>query len=395
MKRRITLIALAFVGVFAGSALAAFVSSTSTGTNTFTTRAVASKPTISGERITTDPTCAAGVPADTIRQGATFYVCVNSITDPAGVSSATADVSGINGDTNAPLFTTGGPYSGYQYRSNAQTASVPLDTGTSGAWSVQATNADGDRSTDSGLTYNIRSYTGMLLGEFGAAATAGVTQFYHLSDTGTTAANVGTGGTATGTYFGTPTRRVGGAIVGSTDGALQLNGGTDYVSVPRRATIGADYTLETWIKGSATSGSGAGTLWSDSAGLIDAGTTANANDFGVAVDASGRIVAGCGNAAASTIRSAAGILADGNWHHVVFTRTRTTGAIALYVDGQSVATSSACNTTNQTGSTTVYFGRSHESDLYLTGTIDEPALYARVLPLSEIRDHYLLGTGTG
>ncbi|MDQ8046174.1 MAG: LamG domain-containing protein, partial [Patulibacter sp.] len=369
MKRRITLIALAFVGVFAGTALAAFVSSTSTGVNTFTTRAVASRPVISGTRITTDPTCAAGSPADTLRQGADFYVCVNSITDTAGVASATADVSGADGDTSTPLFTTGGPYSGYQYRSNAIKADAPLETGTSGAWSVQATNVNGDKSTSSGLTYNIRSYTGMMLGEFGGSATSTVTQYYHLSDTGTTAANIGTGGTATGTYTGTPTRRVTGAIVGSTDGAVQLNGTTDYISVPRRTTIGADYTLEIWVKGTATSGSGPGTVWSDSAGLIDAGTTANANDFGVAVDATGRIVAGCGNAG-STIRSAAGVLSDADWHHVVFTRTRTTGAIALYIDGTSVATSTACNTTNQTGSTTVYFGRSHESGLYLAATLD-------------------------
>ncbi len=165
------------------------------------------------------------------------------------------------------------------------------------------------------------------------------------------------------------------------------------MTAPRLAAIGSNYTVEIWVKGDATSGSGPGTVWSDSAGLVDAGNAGSNNDFGVAVDATGRIVAGCGNGA--TIRSAAGALSDTNWHLVTFTRTRTTGAIALYVDGASVATGSTCNTTNQTGSTTVWFGRSHEAGTYLRARLDETVLYSRVLTGAEILDHFKLGTGTG
>jgi hypothetical protein len=396
MKRLTLLLALALVGGVAGTAFAAFVSSTSTGVNTFSTRAVASKPVISGPRITADSSCGANTPADTVRQAAKFYVCVNSVTDAAGVASVTADVSGIvAGDTGEPLFTAGGPFGGYAYRSNAITADVPLDTGTSAAWSVRATNTNGDRSTLSGNTYNVRSYSGMLLGEFGAPTFGAVSQYYRLSDTGTTAANVGTGGTATGTYNGTPTRRVSGALVGSTDTALRLNGTVDYLTVPRLAAISTNYSVEIWVKGSATSGGGPGTLWNDSAGLVDAGNAANNNDFGVNVDSTGRIVAGCGNAAASTIRSPAGALSDNQWHLVTFTRVKTTGVIALYVDGAMVAGATTCNTTNHTGSTTIWFGRSHESNLYLTADIDDPVIYAKTLSAAEVLDHYKLGSGTG
>jgi len=393
MSRRIVLIALALLGGLVGTAAAAFVASTSNGPSSFTTRAVTSRPTISGTRITTNSDCSAAVPADTIRQGTTYYACVQSVTDVAGIASVTADLTGIDGASTAPLFTAGGPWSGYAYRTAARTANVPLDTGTSGAWSVRATNSTGDASTLAGLTYNVRSYAGLLRGEFGGAGTANVTQYYRLSDSGTTAANVGTGGTATGTYTGSPTKQVSGALVGNLDSAVSFNGSTDYVTVPRLAAIGSNYTAEIWVKGTASSGSGPGTLWSDSAGLIDAGSAASANDFGVAVDSTGRIVAGCGNG--TTIRSSGGVLSDTNWHLVAFTRVRATGAIALYVDGASVATSAACNLTNQTGSTTVWFGRSHESGRFLNATIDEPVLYARTLGAAEILDHYKLGTGTG
>lgn len=392
VQRRVFLLALALLGCMAGTALAAYVSSTSTGVNTFTTRAVTSKPEITGVRITDDPTCGLASPVDTVRQAGAFYACVESVTDPAGIASVTADLSGINGDAAVPLNTAGGPFSGYAYRTAALTADSPLETGTSGAWAVRATNNNGDRTTLSGNTYNVRSYDGLLRGEFGAPAVPNVAQYYRLSDTGTTAPNLGSGGTATIRYYGTPTRRVDGANVGSTDTAVRLNGVTDYLQAGRLGAIASNYSLEIWIKGSAASGAGPGTVWSDSAGLIDAGRANNNNDFGLALDATGRLVAGCGNGA--TIRSNPGAISDGAWHHVVFTRVRATGEIVLYLDGVPVANAATCNTTAHTGSGTIWFGRSHESDLYLTGAdLDQAALYGRTITPAEVLDHYNLGLG--
>jgi hypothetical protein len=394
MSRRLLLVALALLGGIVGTAAAAFVSSTSNGPSSFTTRAVTSRPTIAGTRITPNSDCSAASPAETIRQGTTYYACVQSVTDPAGIASVTADLTNVEGASAVPLFTAGGPWSGFSYRTAARTADVPLETGTSSAWSVRATNTTGDASTLAGLALNVRSYVGLLRGEFGGAAIANVAQYYRFNDAGTTAPNLGSGGTATGTYTGSPTKQVAGALVGSSDTAVELNGTSDYVTVPRLAAITSDLTAEVWVKGSSSSGSGAGTTFADSAGLIDAGNAASTRDWGVAVDATGRIVAGCGNGG-TVLRSAAGVLSDGNWHHVAFTRVRTTGATALYVDGSSVATGTGCTTNTLTGSTTVWFGRSHESSRYLQGTLDEGVLYSRALTAGELLDHVRLGTGTG
>lgn len=393
ITKRIALIAMALLGLVVGSAAAAFVSSTSNGPNTFTTRAVTSRPTITGTRITTNSDCSAATPAETIRQGTTYYACVQSVTDPAGIASVTADLTGVEGNSAVPLFTAGGPWSGYAYRTAARTANVPLETGTSGAWSVRATNSTSDATTLAGLAYNVRSYRGLLVGEFGGAATANITQYYRFDDAGTTAPNSVSGITATGTYNGSPTKQVAGALIGSTDTAVQFNGTTDYMSVTRNTALNNDLTAEIWVKGSASSGKGAGTTFTDSAGLVDASNAASTRDWGVAVDATGRIVAGCGTG--TVLRSAAGALSDGNWHQVAFVRTRTSGATALYVDGASVATGTGCSTNTLNGSTTIWFGRSHESGSYLAATADEGALYARALPTSEILDHYKLATGTG
>lgn len=394
MSRRLLLVALALLGGIVGTAAAAFVSSTSNGPSSFTTRAVTSRPTIAGTRITTNSNCSAASPAETIRQGTTYYACVQSVSDPAGIASVTADLTNVEGASAVPLFTAGGPWSGYAYRTAARTADVPLETGTSSAWSVRATNSTGDASTLAGLALNVRSYAGLLRGEFGGAAITGVAQYYRFDDSGTTAPNLGSGGTATGTYTGSPTKQVAGALVGTSNTAVELNGSSDYVTVPRLAAVTSDLTAEVWVKGSASTGSGPGATFADAAGLIDAGNTASARDWGVAVDGTGRIVAGCGNGG-TVLRSAAGVLADGNWHHVAFTRVRTTGSIALYVDGASVATGTGCTTNTLTGSTTVWFGRSHESGLYLEGTLDEGVLYSRALTAGELLDHVRLATGTG
>jgi hypothetical protein len=392
MSRRVVWIAAALLGGGAGTATAAFVSGTSNGPSSFSTRAVTSRPSITGTRITTNSDCSVADPGETIRQGTTYYACVQSVTDVAGIASVTADLTNLEGASSAPLFTAGGPWSGYAYRTAARTADVPLDTGTSTSWALRATNTTGDATTRAGLAVNIRSYDGLLRGEFGGAATPNVSQYYRLSDSGTTAANVGSGGAATGTYTGTPTKQVAGALVGSTDTAVRLNGTTDYITAPRLAAVASDLTAEIWVKGSSASGSGPGASFADSAGLIDAGNSGSTRDWGVAVDATGRIVAGCGNA--GVVQSPAGALDDGSWHHVAFTRVRTTGALELFVDGVSVATASGCTTNTLTGSTTVWFGRSHESNLSLQGTIDEAAVYSRVLPASELLDHFRLGTGT-
>lgn len=398
-RRRSLLIAVVLLGLLAGPALAAFVSSTTNSGNSFSTRAITSVPVIDGGRITTDANCNAVIPAETIRQGTTFYVCVQSVTDSSGISSVTTNVSSINGDDAAPLTTAGGPWSGYAWRSAALTADRPLPTGSNGTYAVEATNTDGNRKTSGGLLYNIRSLEGWLRGEFGAPASASLLQYYRLSESAGTGPNRGTG-TYPATYNGTPTRGEPGAIIGSTDNAVKINGGSDYLSAARR--VANDFTVQLWVKGTSGSGAGAGASWLDTAGLIssaaDASTLYPDRDFGLGLDATGRIVAGCGRSNPSTgpttIRSAAGRLNDGDWHHVAFTRERITYTIRLYIDGVQVSSATNCSNTSFNQATETWFGRGQESGLSVDAWLDEAVTHGRVLTPAEIAEIYQLGTGT-
>ena len=60
--------------------------------------------------------------------------------------------------------------------------------------------------------------------------------------------------------------------------------------------------------------------------------TGAANDFGVSLRSDGKVVAGVGTPDVSIVSTSGGYN-DGTWHQVVFTRTKATGALALYVDG--------------------------------------------------------------
>lgn len=85
---------------------------------------------------------------------------------------------------------------------------------------------------------------------------------------------------------------------------------------------------------------------------------------------------------------------DGNWHHVVATHEGSTKETKIYSDGVLEATT----TVNYTGELTF----THEINIgyfdvapfyYFIGTLDEMALYDRVLTAEEVARHYFTGIG--
>jgi len=396
MKRRaqIALAAATALGFGASYAGAAFVATTGTPDNLFITRAVASLPEFGTARISPNADCSAGTPGDTVRQGGTFYACVTSVTDQAGVNQVQADLSAVAagpGNTTVPLTTSGGPWSGHAYRSGPLTARTPLVTGETTTWSVTARNNNNDSATLAGRTVRVRSYAGALIGEFGAPAMDGVVQHYRFSGSGPAFPNAITSAIADATATGGVQTGVPGALVGSGDPAIHLDGVDDRLSSARRSGQNYSHTTSAWIRGTATSGSGPGTAWSDSAGIVVTDANADASEYGIALDATGRVVAGCGTSAG--VRSAPGVLTDGNWHHVVLARNFDTLSVALYVDGVPVA-SGACGGQLHNAAT-VNYGYSQRSGLSFAGDLDEVTLFTRALSAAEVADLHRLGTGTG
>lgn len=187
-----------------------------------------------------------------------------------------------------------------------------------------------------------------------------------------------------GTYLNRPTAGVAGALT-SGGTAVQFDGVDDYIQAQRG--IGDDFSIEFWFK--STQGIGTGANWWNGAGLVDSDVVAapaNTADFGVSLRSDGKVVAGIGNPDVSVISTAGGYN-NGAWHHVVFTRTRASGLLQLYVDG-TLAGSATGNTLAATANPVITLGRISGSPNYFAGTLDEVALYTTALSQATVSNHY-------
>ncbi len=216
--------------------------------------------------------------------------------------------------------------------------------------------------------------------------TAGLLSYWRLGESsGSTAIDSAATDPNNGTYPIRPTRGVGGAITDDSDTAARFNGTDDYGSVTRQ--IADDFSIEFWFKSTQTFGATC-TSWWQGAGLVDAEVGGVANDFGVSLCA-GKVVAGVGNPDRSIFSAAA--YNTGAWHHVVFTRTRSSGALRLYVDGILVGSTTSANTGSLTSATDINFGRIQTGGNYFAGTLDEIAVYDKVLDQATVTAHYYAG----
>ena len=193
-------------------------------------------------------------------------------------------------------------------------------------------------------------------------------------------------GSNPGTYTNSPTVGVAGAIAGDANTAVQLDGVNDSVSVAR--TVRDSFSIEFWFK--STQGIGTSPNWQLGAGLVNADVAGTTNDFGLSLRSDGRIVAGTGNPEVSIVSTAGGY-SNNAWHHVVFTRVRSTGALALYVDGAAAGTATG-GTQALIAPATITFGRILSGTNYLQGTLDEVAFYNTALSAATVSAHYATGT---
>jgi hypothetical protein len=181
---------------------------------------------------------------------------------------------------------------------------------------------------------------------------------------------------------------VAGAIGGDPNTAARFDGVNEYVSVARQ--ISDDFSIEFWFTSTQSAGTTC-TQWWHGRGLVDAEVTGTTYDFGVTLCA-GKVIAGVGNGLGNPDTSvvSAGGFNDGAWHHVVFTRTKSSGVLVLYLDGVS-AGSVTGGTASLTIPPNIDFGRLQSGANYFAGTLDEIAVYNTVLPQSTVTNHYGLG----
>ena len=201
--------------------------------------------------------------------------------------------------------------------------------------------------------------------------------FWRLGEAGgTTAAD--TAGGDPGTYAGGVTLGSSGALAGETDTAVTLDGTNDYVGVPdsSRLDVGDVFSLELWAKRARTNGEeylvfkGGGQF----AVYFAAGTNRLTFD-------NDDVVAARANAATT----------DTAWHHWVVTHDAS--GTRIYRDGVDV-TSVGAAVTFTSSSAPLRLGAygNLPSGSFFGGSLDEVALYSKVLSPAQVAAHYAAAT---
>jgi len=146
--------------------------------------------------------------------------------------------------------------------------------------------------------------------------------------------------------------------------ALEFDGVNDYVNVTR--PVGDDFTIEYWVK--TTQVGTEGSMWYSGVGIVDAEVGGGTNDFGTALNGS-KLAFGVGNSDYSIISNAS--INDGSWKHIAVTRTKNSGAIAIYINGVLDKTGTCSNYGTLNAPSFVRLGGMQTATNYFDGALDD------------------------
>jgi hypothetical protein len=128
-------------------------------------------------------------------------------------------------------------------------------------------------------------------------------------------------------------------------------------------------------------GVGTGTAFYEGAGLVNGEVPGVANDFGVSLNTNGFLLAGTGNPDTTIVSGNFGYN-DDQPHLVTFVRTRSTGALALYVDG-ALAGAATGGMQSLGSPTRLVLGAQQTMLYFLTGDIAEVKIFNSALSTAD------------
>ena len=205
--------------------------------------------------------------------------------------------------------------------------------------------------------------------------------YYRFEEVAGTSALDSSGNGNTGTYTNGPLLAQAG--LPQLGLAVSFDGINDHVVTPR--TVATNFTLELWLRTTATSP--AGTQAYEGDGLVWSDVGGTANDFVLAA-LNDRAAFFTGNPDTTVIGTTP--INDGLWHHVVATRTMG-GATQLYVDAVLQATGTT-NGSPLDALAQIMVAANTLDSRYFEGLVDEVAYYTTVLSPARIQAHFAAGT---
>lgn len=217
---------------------------------------------------------------------------------------------------------------------------------------------------------------------------------------------LGTSGTGAGTNGGTDwvgsndatfgagvTATTGGAVASDDNTSSTFNGKTTGTATSiSRAPVGASFATEIWIKTSTKTGGWISGYRTPSSGTVDL------SDRLVYMRNDGKLTFGLRTGTFTTV-STTKAYNDNKWHHVVAQLSPTRG-MELYVDGARVASNASITSARDYigywrlgGDTLVSNWPNRPTSHYLSGRLDEFAVYPQALTAAQIKTHHAIGTG--
>jgi hypothetical protein len=219
------------------------------------------------------------------------------------------------------------------------------------------------------------------------------TAYYRLGEPSGSAIDSSPNG-LTGTYVGSPTLNAGGALTGDPNGAVLLNGTSQYVNIPATALIDSlvnSWSIEAWVYPTAALNSAADSgcaVVSRALGTTVPFTLAYGRVDGVGITDS-RIWGGFYNGTAWKIVADTATATLNTYTHYVLTWNGT--SLILYRNGLLVNTTiaGAADVANSTSLPT-YIGRRWDSagTVFFPGRIDEVSIYNTPVNSQRVASHF-------
>ncbi|HEX4471068.1 MAG TPA: LamG-like jellyroll fold domain-containing protein [Nocardioides sp.] len=216
------------------------------------------------------------------------------------------------------------------------------------------------------------------------------TFFWRLQEkSGTTAADT-SGNARTATITNTPAFAQTSPITSEPSDVAFGTGSNGYLTSTATSTTPTTFSVEAWVKTTSTSG---GRLLGFGDGA--AGSGSSSTDCQLYLAPNGKVEFGLDDDSPTALASSAAVN-NGSWHYVVGTYSTSTGA-KLYVDGALTASGTLAKPSSFTGrwragAESMSGWPSNPTSNYLSGTIDELAVYPSVLSAARITAHYTAAT---
>jgi trimeric autotransporter adhesin len=189
------------------------------------------------------------------------------------------------------------------------------------------------------------------------------------------------------TVSGGVTRGASGAIIGDANTASSFNGSSGLAATRSITPPPSSFSIEAWVRTASTTGGKIVGYGNTNSGL------SSQYDRHIYMDNDGHIWFGAYPGGVRTVHSAA-TYNDNQWHHIVATLSTSSG-MSLYVDalrvGQDTGTTSGENYVGywRIGGDNLNGWPSQPASNYLSGAIDDVAVYSSALSAATIVDHYV------